>query len=174
MTELTLVPPSAQHADQIEAYKQEFLQSGDVMNGTAGLDAAETVAEWIASVPRNLREETVRPGWAPSTTLLGVRCADDRLVGIIDIRHRLNDELLQYHGHIGCSVRPCERRKGYAAEMLRQGLLLCREWGLDRVLVTCDRRNIASAKTILKNGGVLENEVPYQDSLWQRYWVELR
>ena len=92
---------------------------------------------------------------------------------MIDIRHRLNEYLLQFGGNIGYSVRPSQRRKGYATEMLALGLEECRKLGLDRALVTCDKTNIGSAKTIQKNGGVLENEVLEGDRITQRYWIAL-
>lgn len=92
---------------------------------------------------------------------------------MIDIRHRLNEYLLQFGGNIGYSVRPSQRRKGYATEMLALALEECRKLGLDRALVTCDKTNIGSAKTIQKNGGVLENEVLEGDRITQRYWIAL-
>ena len=95
------------------------------------------------------------------------------MVGIIDIRHRLNDYLLKFGGNIGYSVRKSERRKGYAKTMLALGLEECRKLGLEKVLITCDKENIASAKTILACGGVLENEIPEERRITQRYWIAL-
>lgn len=89
---------------------------------------------------------------------LAVRESDGRVVGIIDYRRPLSDFLFNFGGNIGYCVRPDERRNGYAKEML--GLLLekCRESGAEKVLVCCDKDNEASAKTIVRNRGVLENE----------------
>lgn len=92
---------------------------------------------------------------------------------MINIRHRLNEYLLQFGGNIGYSVRPSQRRKSYATEMLALALEECRKLGLNRALVTCDKTNIGSAKTIQKNGGVLENEVLEGDRITQRYWIAL-
>jgi predicted acetyltransferase len=96
-------------------------------------------------------------------------------VGIIDIRHRLNDELRRYFGHIGYGVRPSERNKGYATEMLGHGLVKCKKMGLARVMLACYQSNTASARTILRHGGHLEREVIHPDGRKiSIYWIELR
>lgn len=98
----------------------------------------------------------------------------DRLLGAVNIRHELNEFLLREGGHIGDGVRPSERRKGYATEMIRLALEECRRLGIDRVLMTCDKDNVASARSIVKNGGVLENEFVNSDGeIEQRYWITL-
>lgn len=99
----------------------------------------------------------------------------DRLLGAVNIRHYLNDELLREGGHIGDGIRPSERRRGYATEMIRLALIECKKLGIDRVLMTCDKDNIGSAKSIVKNGGVLENEFVNSDGeIEQRYWITVR
>lgn len=103
-------------------------------------------------------------------------CFDEKrnlMVGAVNIRHDLNDYLLKYGGHIGDGIRPSERRKGYATEMIRLALEECRKLGLTRVLMTCDKNNIGSAKSIIRNGGILENEVLEEGSIKQRYWIGL-
>ena len=93
-------------------------------------------------------------------------------VGAVNIRPELNERLLLSGGHIGDGVRPSERGKGYATRMIALALEKCREMGIGRVLMVCDKENIASARTIQKNGGVLENEVMVDGEIEQRYWIE--
>ncbi len=98
----------------------------------------------------------------------------NRLLGAVDIRHYLNESLLREGGHIGDGIRPSERRKGYATEMIRLALIECKKLGIDRVLMTCEKDNIGSARSIVKNGGVLENEFVNSDGeVEQRYWIQL-
>lgn len=99
----------------------------------------------------------------------------NRLLGAIAIRHYLNDYLLREGGHIGDGIRPSERGKGYATEMIRLALEECKKLGINRVLMVCDKSNPASSRTIIKNGGVLENEITDDDGeVIQRYWIEIK
>lgn len=94
-------------------------------------------------------------------------------VGAVNIRHCLNESLLFDGGHIGDGIRPSERRKGYATAMIKLALLECKKIGITKVLMVCDKDNIASAKSIIKNGGILENEIYSDGVLQQRYWINL-
>lgn len=97
-----------------------------------------------------------------------------RLLGAVNIRHYLNDSLLKEGGHIGDGIRPSERRKGYATEIIRLALIECKKLGIDKVLMTCNKDNIGSARSIVKNGGVLENEfVNANGDVEQRYWISI-
>ena len=173
MDELKLIAATADYRDQILAYKDEFMENGESLDGTAGLSKEDSIDDWFAALQDNVSELTVRPGLVPASTFLGIRVKDNRIVGMIDIRHRLNDDLLLFGGNIGYSVRKSERQKGYAKEMLRLALEECKELHLTRILITCSKSNIASAKTIMANGGILENEIPGKDRITQRYWIEI-
>ena len=85
----------------------------------------------------------------------------------------LNEGLLLNGGHIGDGVRPSERRKGIATKMIGLALEECKKLGIDKVLMVCNKNNIGSAKSIMNNGGVLENEVVVEGETEQRYWIEL-
>ncbi len=174
--QLILLRPSDRYSRQVMELREEMLQNNDSLDGCAGLEECTSFEEWIRFEER-LRAK-FKEGYVPSEVFLAVRTRDDRLVGIIDYRHPLSDFLLRFGGNIGYSVRPSERHRGYASEMLRQLLDVCRAYGETRVLLTCDKENTASQKTILKNRGVLENEVDDTVGLSnsgriQRYWISL-
>jgi len=94
-------------------------------------------------------------------------------VGAVNIRHYLNEVLLQKGGHIGDGVRPSERRKGIATRMISLALDECKKLCIDRVLMVCNKDNIGSAKSIMNNGGILENEIVSDGTVLQRYWIDL-
>lgn len=175
MTDLFLTIPNESYLDQIAAYRQEFLDAGSSMDGTGPLRRSEDPAAWLDFVLKNMKPETTPENLVPATQLLFIRREDNALVGMLQIRHYFNDYLSKFGGHIGYSIRPSERRKGYAKEMLRQALPLCREVGLDRVLITCIDGNLGSEKTILANGGVYESTVhePDRNIDLKRFWIQL-
>ncbi len=100
-----------------------------------------------------------------------------RLRGTCRLRHRLNEILARHGGHIGYDVRPGEQGKGYATAMVAMVLEKARQLGLTRVMLTCKKDNPASARVIVKNGGVLEQECWWEENgrrlLIQNYWIEL-
>lgn len=173
MNRLKLILPTPEYKTQIMEYKSEFIENEEVMHGTSGLKSAKNFEDWCKSIFDNLKEETVEKGLVPAATYIAISTDDDQLIGMINVRYRLNDSLLNIGGHIGYSVRKSERNKGYATEMLSLALKEYINLGIDRILITCDKDNIASAKTIINNGGILENEVQDGDEVVQRYWIEL-
>ena len=118
------------------------------------------------------KEET-KDGWVPDTTLFCLDRDRNIFVGAVNIRHYLNDKLLKTGGHIGDGVRPGERKKGYGTAIIGLALEECKKLGINKVLICCDKTNIGSAKTIINNGGVLENEVEEDGRIEQRYWIQL-
>lgn len=118
--------------------------------------------------------ENLNPtGFVPNSTYFALDAERDVFVGAINIRHELTPDLLFAGGHIGDGVRPSERRKGYATQIIALGLEECRKLGIDRVLLCCAKDNIGSRKSIQRNGGVLENEVDKDGVPFQRYWIDL-
>lgn len=111
-------------------------------------------------------------GKVPDTTLFCLDVDRNIFVGAVNIRHYLTKEMLVNAGHIGDGIRPSERRKGYATAMIGLALEEANKLGIHRVLMCCDKENIASAKSIINNGGILENEVVVNGVTEQRYWIE--
>ncbi len=118
-------------------------------------------------------KDEAESNWVPDTTLFCLDKDRNIFVGAVNIRHCLNAELLKSGGHIGDGIRPSERRKGYATAMVALALDECKKLGINKVLMCCDKDNIGSAKSIINNGGVLENEVEEDGHIEQRYWIQL-
>ncbi|MBR5094709.1 MAG: GNAT family N-acetyltransferase [Oscillospiraceae bacterium] len=171
--ELRLVPPSEELLEEVRAYREDFLAADSSMDGAGPLRRFEDPAEWLAAVRSFADPATVPAGKVQATALLCVR--DGRILGMIQIRHALNEYLERYAGHIGYSVRPSERRKGVAKWMLGAALPFCRQIGLRRVMIACEPWNEGSRRTILANGGVYEKTVhePGEDIDLEQYWIEL-
>jgi predicted acetyltransferase/transcriptional regulator with XRE-family HTH domain/desulfoferrodoxin (superoxide reductase-like protein) len=148
---LHLREPDEGDREQVMAYREEFLAISSRLDGTSALDKYDDFGQWLANI-------------------------HEHLVGMTNLRHHLNDYLLAYGGHIGYSVRPSERKNGYASQMLCMTLEKAKERGISKVRICCDHYNIASAKTIQSNGGVLEDEMfdSSDGMLTQRYWIENR
>lgn len=170
---MKLVRPTQQYREQIMAYRKTFLSIGEQPYGGSSLRRYDDFNKWLTKVIDQENGDNLPQNSVPSTQFLSI--VNGRLVGLINIRHRLTPELLMESGHIGYSIHPDERQKGYAIKQLRLGLIQAKNIGLEKVLVTCDKSNIASSKTIIKVGGILENEVISADTneIVQRYWIEI-
>ena len=128
-------------------------------------------AHWLAGV---VKMRTIVPEHlAPSTLLFLTDDAVTKLYGAIDIRHGLNDVLLNFGGHIGYGIVPSERGKGYAKEQLRLALPVAKALGISRALVTCNDWNTASARTIEACGGVFEDKRQDGEEILCRYWIDI-
>lgn len=112
MKRMKLVSPAPEYKDLIMAYKREFIENEDSMDGTAGLSRAETFDDWYDLILDNACEETVRESLLPARTYLGNSISDGSLIGMIDIRHRFNDFLFHYVRHIGYRDRNSEMHQG--------------------------------------------------------------
>lgn len=167
---LKLVKASEAYREQITQMLDEWHASGEkiVPYAIRRLDYRD-----FENYCKNLEIKDATEGAVPDSTFF---CLDEErniMVGAVNIRHWLNESLLLNGGHIGDGVRPSERRKGIATQMIALALLECRKLGIDKVLMVCDKDNIGSAKSILNNGGILENEIVVNGTAEQRYWITL-
>ena len=175
MDGVRLIKPTERYLQQVWAYRQEFLTMNSSLDGTGPLRRVSCAEEWL-QFSQNCETAPVTEQLVPATQFILVREADDRLVGMIQVRHCFNSYLEKYAGHIGYSVRPDERRKGYAVEMLRRALEFCKELGLKKVMLSCLTENEGSRRTILKCGGIYERTVhePYENVDLERYWITIK
>ncbi|EMY5507244.1 GNAT family N-acetyltransferase [Bacillus sp. FSL L8-0642] len=170
---MKLLKPTNEYSEQIMEYREAFLHADEQPHGSSSLQNFAALDEWFEKVSKQELGENLQGNRVPSSQFLSFE--NGELIGFMNIRHRLNEELLRESGHIGYSVHPNKRRQGYATKQLKLALYEAQKLGLQKVLITCDKANIASAKTIQKVGGVLENEVvsSHTGEIIQRYWVEI-
>lgn len=174
---MKLVFPRIEYKDRAIDYINEFYEYGSEINGSGSLDRflkEATYEEWLEKVLSYIDIANVPEDKVPDLTYFYVREADDRIIGMINIRLALNDFLRKEGGHIGYSVRPTERRKGYGTAMLDEGLRVCGRIGIHEVLVSCDKENPASAGVIKNCGGSLKEEFYSQtfDAIIQMYMIK--
>ena len=171
-----LVKPDESFAEEIKSYREEMLLAGSSMDGTGALRRMEDPIQWLRHNKLMEHPETVPENKVPATQFVLTDPDTKRIYGMLQVRHELNEYLRKFAGHIGYSVRPTERRKGYAKKMLRQALAICKkQWGMERVMVSCLVENEASRRTILSCGGVFEEKVyEHIENVWlEKYWISL-
>jgi len=169
---LTLVEPSAVHEHAFKEMLAEWEQAGEKIVPFVLRMDYEDFPAYVGNLEKMKSEPTGDRKTVNSSTFWLMN-AEGRMLGAVNIRHELNEHLLKIGGHIGFGIRPSARRRGYAVQQLKLALDKARELGLERVLLTCDDDNEASRRTILRCGGVLENETFFNGKMVQRYWIEL-
>ena len=173
--EFFFIEPSEEYAEQIAEYKQDFLDAESSMDGCGPLRRCEDSLTYIEECKKYTSTETLPEGLVLATQFFYIRKSDNCLVGMLQVRHYFNDYLSKFGGHIGYSIKPNERRKGYATSMLKAILPYCKDLGLDKILISCIDGNIGSEKVIRNNGGIYESTVYEQDRKCnlKRFWITL-
>lgn len=175
--DLRFVAPGKKYESRAREYVQEFIDQKSSLDGTGGLKEFledQSYEKWLIQLEENSDTSVRVPGRVNDATFFYVREEDDTIIGMVNIRFGLNAFLFLEGGHIGYSIRPTERGKGYATRMLKEALGFCRLIGLSQVLVVCAASNEASVRVIEKCGGVLEDEVVSKQNgeVLRRYWIE--
>lgn len=152
------VKPQIEHERQAIEYINEFYKYNSKINGVGGLDKyLDNYSTWLQKLDEDIKRKPTEEK-VPSETFFLIRKNDNKIVGMINIRLELNENLKKIGGHIGYSIRPEERKKGYNKINLYLGLKECQKHGIKDVLMDCDKDNIGSSKTMQALNGVLIKE----------------
>ncbi|WP_410769421.1 GNAT family N-acetyltransferase [Fontibacillus sp. BL9] len=171
MDQLRLVKPQIEFKAAYLDFYQEWKQSGeDMVPWVIGKDPGD-FQDMLDFLSNNEKGIGIPEGWVPDSTFWLVNDLS-RVLGAVNIRHRLSDFLLHAGGHIGYGIRPSERNKGYASVLLKLALLEAKQLGISDTLVVCDADNIGSEKTIIANGGKPDSVyIEENGNVIKRYWI---
>ena len=157
MEKFYLEIPSINRKNEIIEYINELVANNSETHGIGSLDLILEGYTFEEALERclNLENEEFakKINKNQSKTFLLIRVTDNKIVGIINVRWNLRNEMLQFGGHIGYGIRPTERGKGYNKINLYLGLKVCKEYGIDQVFMDADLDNPASWKTMEALGG---------------------
>jgi predicted acetyltransferase len=179
MEKFYLELPSIERKEEALDYLKEHIDYKSDINGTEGINRIKdgfTYEDWLDEVTKAPDEEWAKSvGRVPATTYFTIRESDNKIIGMVNFRHYLNERLRKIGGHIGYGIRPTERRKGYAKIQLYLALLEAQKLGLDKVMVDCIETNIGSERTILALGGEFEEKVfdETRQKYLKNYWINV-
>ena len=169
---IQLFRPGIEYENDLEDFKQEFFLNGEKsIPGSELLDKMESFSEWLEYVSRNADIDRVSEDWVVTDTFIALE--DSLVVGIICLRHELNDFFKDF-GHVGYSVRPSKRNNGIATDMLKKVLKIAEDIGLKYLQLSAFQDNIASCKTITKCGGEYLRSYEYLENTVNIYRICLK
>ena len=171
MSRVKFILPTAEHESDILDYIKEHDNFREPCLGFASFN---NYGAWLEQQIRRRENLNLEPNEFPSTLYLAFN-EFNQLIGLTNFKTALPEELLRHIGHIGYAIRPTQRGKGYATELLRESFPLAKSMGLNKVLITCNESNAASAKVIEKNNGVFENNLYVENDkiTVKRFWISL-
>lgn len=170
---IRLIRPALELKEKALEYREEHFAYGETtIYGSELFDKTDSYEEWLSAVTRNTSPLTVSENWVVTDTFFAVREKDRKIIGMIDLRHTLND-FLKDLGNCGYSVRPLERKQGYADQMVRQLLLVAKAAGILKLHLSVERDNTASVKVIRKNGGLYERSFTFENTIADIYQITL-
>lgn len=173
METVCLVKPSMEYRDEYLDFYKDWQSGGEPMVPWVIRRDPSDFDGMLQFLLENEKQENPPDHWVPSSTYWLVS-DNKKVIGAVNIRHGLTEKLLHRGGHIGYGIRPSERRKGYATVLLFLALEKAKELGIKQALVVCDEGNIASEKTILKNGGIPDFSFTEEDgNVIKRFWIEI-
>lgn len=171
--DICLIRPTLELKEKALEYRREHFQHGEmIIYGSELFDKTESYTDWLSSVTLNTDPKTVNKNWVVTDTFFAVRKSDTKIIGIIDLRHTLN-AFLKDLGNCGYSVRPSERRKGYATEMLSQLIQVAKKVEMKELHISVEKENTASIKVIQKNGGMYERSFCFESKRADIYKIKL-
>jgi len=129
--------------------------------------------DWLEYV-QSIEKDKLSRNNIHESTFFSLRKCDKKIIGSIQLRHTLTDELKEHGGHIGYGIRPSERKKGYGKQQLLLVLDIAKQMKIHKVMITCDKNNTASSCTAISCGGLLSDENLYKEKMQQIYWIDLR
>ncbi|WP_455718560.1 GNAT family N-acetyltransferase, partial [Anaerosporobacter sp.] len=154
-------------------YRQEYFNFGEThINGSCSIAYFNDFNEWL-NIVLSIEKDKLLADTVPASTFFSVRKSDNKIIGSIQLRHFLTEDLEKCGGHIGYGIRPTERKKGYGKQQLLLVLEIAREMKLPKVMISCDKDNIASSRTIISCGGILTCENYFEDKEQQIFWINL-
>lgn len=172
--ELALIKLSKSNQKEFNEMMEEWLNTEDVGDNYTPYAIFKNDYLDFDNYINNLEIKEKTDKLVPDSVYFLYNISLNKFLGAVNIRHELNDYLLQYGGHIGDGIRPSMRGKGYGNKIIELALIECKRLGIEKVLITCNKDNIPSKKCIIKNGGILENEVQKDDEIIERYWIEIK
>lgn len=173
MEQLQLIKPTIKLKDEYLSFYQEWVDSGEDMVPWVIQRDPSNFEEMLQFIQDHENGINLPEGWGPDSTFWLIN-ENNRVLGAVNIRHRLTEFLLYQGGHIGYGIRPSERRKGYATKILALSLEKAKELGITKALVVCDETNEASYKVIIKNGGEPDTDFVEDDgNVIKRLWINL-